>query len=157
MDAETLQKLQILALKAVEQPSWDDFYRKICRWYSKTFHTPLPQVLEMSEMEVLRTYYEEKYDEIYQIKDKDNITKNMYEQLRQSILYGDTYEELVRKEELEIEKELEAIQKEYEEAEKSNKINNKENNQNQSNPIPSPNLIDKDFIEKEDVFNLDGE
>jgi len=108
-------------------------------------------------MEVLRTYYEEKYDEIYQVKDKDDITKNMYEQLRQSILYGDTYEELVRKEEMAIEQELEAIQKEYEEAEKSNKINNKENSQNQFNPLPSPNLIDKDFLEKEDVFNLDGE
>jgi hypothetical protein len=154
MDIETLRRLQILALKAVEQPSWEDFYRKICRWYSKTFYTPLPQVLEMSELEVLRTYYEEKYDEIYQVKDKDNITKDMYEQMRNSILYGSVYEELLKQEELEIEKELEAIRKEYEEAEKSNKINNK---QNSDTPSSSPNLIDKDLLEKEDVFNLDGE
>lgn len=37
------------------------FYRKICRWYSEKFHTPLHQVLEGSVVswdEIMQHYYE---------------------------------------------------------------------------------------------------
>lgn len=40
------------------------FYRKICRWYSKTFHTPLLQVYKESWVHILRCYYEEKFESI---------------------------------------------------------------------------------------------
>lgn len=38
--------------------------RSICRWYSKSFSVPLPQVSEIPIDEVLLAYYESKYEEM---------------------------------------------------------------------------------------------
>lgn len=51
------------------------FFRKVCRWYSKTFSTPLHLVMEGNVVawdEVLTHYYEDQiedvsYDKIYEI------------------------------------------------------------------------------------------
>lgn len=62
MDRVTAIEIQAL-LDAME----GDFlyhYRRICRWYSTTFHTPLPMVEEMSEEDVLRTFFEHKVEEM---------------------------------------------------------------------------------------------
>lgn len=54
--------LRILALEAVRGDSnWESQYRRVCRWYSKTFATPLHVVLDLDEVFVLQTYYEEIY------------------------------------------------------------------------------------------------
>lgn len=49
---------QIQAAESVLDPSEDYYYRKICRWYSETFHTPLTQVYTLSIDHVLQNYYE---------------------------------------------------------------------------------------------------
>jgi len=55
--------LRILALEAVRNSSdWSSQYRRVCRWYSKTFHTPLHTVIDLDEVFVLQTYYEEMYE-----------------------------------------------------------------------------------------------
>ena len=67
--AETLQALRVLALYEVDSDTYEAWYKSLCRWYSREFHVPLPQVLEMSDESVLKTYYE---DFFYQIKNSND-------------------------------------------------------------------------------------
>lgn len=46
--------------RADEEFKW----RKICRWYSKTFFTPLHEVEDLSRYDIIRAFYEEKYSEM---------------------------------------------------------------------------------------------
>jgi glucan phosphorylase len=57
--------LRILALLAVrDKKDWDAAYRRVCRWYSTTFHTPLHQVFDLDESFVLQHYYEHTFGEL---------------------------------------------------------------------------------------------
>jgi uncharacterized protein (DUF885 family) len=47
------------ALLASIRPDGDARYRSICRWYSKTFFTPLHEVYDLPPEEVLEAHYEE--------------------------------------------------------------------------------------------------
>lgn len=84
MDNETFRATQILALQAVDSPTYDDFYRSCCRWFSEKFSTPLKEVEEYADLYVLRHYYESMYGEV---KDAtgDKAEEN-YELLKASIL-----------------------------------------------------------------------
>lgn len=57
-----LQSIQILALEAVLRPDWEATYRHICRWYSKTFATPLHTVEDLPTLEVLQHFFESHYE-----------------------------------------------------------------------------------------------
>ena len=58
-----LKYLKEIALANVSDPTTEYFYRYVCRWYSKTFHTPLHVVLtELSPSDVLIAYFEEGYE-----------------------------------------------------------------------------------------------
>ena len=58
-----------------------NFFRKVCRWYSTTFHTPLDQVINGDIMqwdEILLHYYETQmegigYNEVYEVATKEYI------------------------------------------------------------------------------------
>ena len=52
------------ALLAVLKPDQDYEVRRILRWYSKTFFTPLPVVEEMPFDDVLRDYFECHFEEM---------------------------------------------------------------------------------------------
>jgi hypothetical protein len=56
--------LQLLALKEVnaEHPSEDFQWRKLQRWYSKTFATPLHLVEDIPLYDIVRVYWEERYE-----------------------------------------------------------------------------------------------
>lgn len=54
--------LRLKALLAVMRPERDYFLRKIHRWYSKTFHTPIAEVEEIPIDVILEALYEEKYE-----------------------------------------------------------------------------------------------
>lgn len=54
--------LRLRAMRAVTAPDEDAHLRRIFRWYSQTFHTPLHQVEELPIVEVLQAFYEEKYE-----------------------------------------------------------------------------------------------
>lgn len=56
--------LRLLAMRAVEKPDREANLRSIYRWYSRTFHTPLPQVEDLPIEEVLMTYYESTYEDL---------------------------------------------------------------------------------------------
>jgi hypothetical protein len=55
---------RILALKAVLCPDTEYRLRKIYRWYSQEFHTPLHKVIRLDLMFVLQQYYESEYEEL---------------------------------------------------------------------------------------------
>jgi hypothetical protein len=102
-----------LALKSVVNPDFDTFRRKICRWYSKSFSTPLKEVEEdIVFFDVLMHYFEDLFE---QLEDKDK-----QEQLKLAI---ETTEERSRreiKEDLEEQEFLEmAVKEEAERAKKS--------------------------------------
>ncbi len=58
------RSLQILALDAIVRPDQEAIYRHMCRWYSKNFHVPLPDVIDLPIADVIREYYEGIYDEM---------------------------------------------------------------------------------------------
>ena len=64
MDNSTLRALRILAIQSVEDPTYEQVYAKICRWYSREFHTPLPEVEKMAEEMVFKVYFEDKYQSL---------------------------------------------------------------------------------------------
>lgn len=53
---------QLKAAKALLKDTPDFFYRKICRWYSKSFHTELTKVYDLPYHFVLQHYYEAQLD-----------------------------------------------------------------------------------------------
>lgn len=85
MDEKTLKALQILALKSIELPSYEDQYRYISRWYSKTFHVPITEVNNFSEEEILKAWFEEKFRDLASSEDEEQ--RKLYEETRNSILY----------------------------------------------------------------------
>lgn len=65
--ANIYQFLQTQAIAGVLTKSDMAFFKKVCRWYSKTFHTPLSVVMECREVqwdEILTHYYEEQMEEL---------------------------------------------------------------------------------------------
>lgn len=56
----TLAQLQ--ALHDIANKTDDYFCRKVLRWYSKTFHTPLHQTESLPWLPILQHYYEAHYE-----------------------------------------------------------------------------------------------
>ena len=63
--------LKLLALRAVMKPDGEAHYKSICRWYSKTFHTPLHTVDELPEEDVLTAYFEDRYEDMEEAERED--------------------------------------------------------------------------------------
>jgi hypothetical protein len=136
VDAETFKSIQILALKAVEMPDYEAFYRRVSRWYSNKFNTSLHIVETLSENHVLQAYFEDQYGELYNSKD-DN-SQNIYQEIRQELLTNGQQLENDAKKDDEWEREmLAAIQKD------SNIGATGPNNQAVTE---DPNLIEERFV-----------
>jgi len=58
------KSIQIKAIESVLDPDDQYSFRRICRWYSKTFHTPLQDVYNLDFEHVLSNYYESTFEEI---------------------------------------------------------------------------------------------
>lgn len=100
-----------LALLSVLRPSWDSFRRKICRWYSEKFHTPLKEVEEdLDFFDVLLHYFEYSFD---QLEDKDR--------LEQLVLAIESPEERKRREVKEDLEEQEFLEQAIREEEEKNR------------------------------------
>lgn len=59
-----IKKYKEIALANIINPNNEYYYRFVCRWFSKTFHTPLNQVYNMPIEEIFITYFEETYEKI---------------------------------------------------------------------------------------------
>jgi hypothetical protein len=55
------EALRLVALRLIHKPDREFFLRRVMRWYSKTFHTPLERVEEIPTDDLLRVWYEEQY------------------------------------------------------------------------------------------------
>ena len=77
MDYNNLYRsYQIKAAEDVLDPDEQAFFRKICRWYSKSFHTPLHLVESLPIDHILTNYYESTmeaipYNDLYDIVIED--------------------------------------------------------------------------------------
>lgn len=56
--------IRISAFRAVQEEDREYALRKMMRWYSKTFYTPLPQVEEIPLEDIAQAYFEERYAEM---------------------------------------------------------------------------------------------
>jgi hypothetical protein len=84
MDANTLKAIQVLALRSVEDPTFEDFFERVCRWYSKSFSVPLPDVESIPDEKILRAYFEEHYYELATSDSDEDFAK--YKKLRETVL-----------------------------------------------------------------------
>lgn len=50
---------QLLALNAVENPTYDVFLDRIRRWYAKNFLVPLTKVYQINDLKLLTVWFEE--------------------------------------------------------------------------------------------------
>ena len=57
-----LRALQVKALGSVLKPDYDYLLRKVYRWFSRTYATPLDQAYEIPIEEVLQAWFEERYE-----------------------------------------------------------------------------------------------
>ncbi len=57
-----VRSIQQIALAAIVAPDAEAHYRRIFRWYSKTFATPLHEVAALPLYDVLLAYYEDRYE-----------------------------------------------------------------------------------------------
>lgn len=53
-----IDQLETLTIKAIALKDSEYFYRKVCRYYSEKFHTPLLQVYDLPWVFVLNNYLE---------------------------------------------------------------------------------------------------
>lgn len=56
------ESIKVIALKNVLKPNEEYYLRKVYRWYSKTFHTPLDQCFDIPLETVLTCFYEERFE-----------------------------------------------------------------------------------------------
>lgn len=79
MAIEWPRALRILALKEAlsEEPSHDYFIRKVFRWYSKTFSTPLHLVYELPLFDIMQAYYEESYANLADEKESPELHEEL--------------------------------------------------------------------------------
>jgi len=76
--------LEIRALRAVEERDGEWFYRYVCRWYSKTFSTPLADVYSIADDDLFQVYFEEKFESMA-LSDDDADAERLKE-IKQSLL-----------------------------------------------------------------------
>ena len=87
-----IHEIQILALASIEDPDWKAQYRKICRWYSKEFCTPLQTVeLDLDHIHVLTHYYESSLGTLYDSQNEGS--QERYEEIKDNIINGFPTEE----------------------------------------------------------------
>jgi hypothetical protein len=72
------EAIKARALYSVLKPDTDYYVRRIYRWYSKTFHTPLEEVFDLPIEMILREYFEE-YFEGLEEEDLDGQLEEMTE------------------------------------------------------------------------------
>lgn len=125
---------QLKAAQAVLEDTNDFFYRKVCRWYSKTFSTELTKVYDMPFHFILQQYYEEKLSEKDYNETFQYVTDN---------LLG----EFIKKKEMEDQAFMESLLKEQ--AERSARKKIKQQEENKEPKIPAINLSFEENGEEE--------
>jgi primosomal protein N' len=61
---DVLESVRVQALLDVMEGDFPYHYRRICRWYSKTFHTPLVEVDDLPMDYVLQAFFEDRFEDM---------------------------------------------------------------------------------------------
>lgn len=61
---EYFRALRLAAMKSVVEPDLDAQLRHIYRWYSTHFHTPLHEVYDLCQEDILEAFYEVEYEDL---------------------------------------------------------------------------------------------
>lgn len=155
-----LAAMQILALQAAESNDWEHEYRRICRWYSITFFTPLHLVeMELAEEYILQHYFEYTLRSLYDKgQESDNAEKREnWAKVRENILalmdknIQKNLEDIENEDDAWAEELRQQIIKEEKEAEEAKNKKSKKIESKQEFAENQPNLTD------EVEFNLFGE
>lgn len=70
---DPFKALRARAALSVKKPDWEYSLRRIFRWYSTTFHTPLHQVEDLPIDHVLTNYYEAVFEALEPDKFEEEI------------------------------------------------------------------------------------
>lgn len=93
MDTALLRAIQAIALRGIVDPTPESQVRYVCRWYSKTFSTPLHVVYgEIPLEDIFLAFFEERYREL----DEEDLNT----EILKATLTPEEYEEAVTLEEL---------------------------------------------------------
>lgn len=86
MAIDWVESIKILALKEIisKHQSSEFDLRSIARWYSKTFATPLHLVYTLPTYDVLQAYFEETYEELSKSEEGEIELKKIAEELSKS-------------------------------------------------------------------------
>lgn len=110
INEETIKMIKINAIMAIKKPDYNAFLRRIFRWYSKTFYTPLKDVEDMPVVEVLEAYYEELYDKMEEADLKQEMIRlSMTEEEWTKKLIDEEQEELAFMQAVQSKKKIEDI------------------------------------------------
>ena len=90
--------LQLKAFDNVFNPTDDYLQRKICRWYSKEYNTPLHQVLEMSFDNILTHYYESMFENMNSTQLYDNLIPHLPEIIEEQDTEDEEFTQMLEKE-----------------------------------------------------------
>lgn len=147
-----INEIQILALASIESPDWKAQYRKICRWYSKEFATPLHIVeVDLDHFQVLTHYYESSLGTLYD--SPNDGARERYEEIRNSIINGsvdEEEEEKINTEDDEWEAQmLEEIRRDEEKAKRKQEVKVKK--------IEDIKALEDPNIKDEVLFSMQGE
>jgi primosomal protein N' len=159
-----IEQLKQIALANVASPTSEYYYRMICRWYSKTFHTPLHVVFTLPIQDIFLAYFEEgyemmdeekKFEEMIRVIDPDFDAKEE-EAIQEFISMIEEQEENKRR----AKEEKEKIKKLAQEGKLENQapLNTESSNPNQQ-PQPPKEVVrvyNEDIPDDPDLTNDDG-
>jgi len=76
--SDITDSIRKLAMLAVIEPDASAFLRRISRWFSQTFHTPLNEVEDLPTGYILQHYYEHTFEQM-ESKDRHNLIIELLE------------------------------------------------------------------------------
>ena len=142
---EEFKQICILAFRDAQEDYLEAYIKKLQRWYSTTFSTPLPQVEEMSDHYLVRVFFDQLYYDLFHNNDgSPEDTEKRISEIRAGLLKTDEDEQSVEQQDDEWVKQMEV---EVRASEKRRK-----DKQNQEVQREKPNLI----AEKDAEMSLSG-
>lgn len=114
--------IEQIALASVINPEYDAQYRRICRWFSKEFSTPLPEVEENLETSyVLLHYFEHNFARLKESRDDSPAALSMWTDTYNRIIDPENYEASSAAEDREDDEWAEEMKREIEAEEEARK------------------------------------
>jgi hypothetical protein len=141
-----IDKLEVIAVKSIAMRDGEYFYRKVCRYYSEKFHTPLTQVYDLPWPFVFQNYIEH-------IVENNRDRKGIYE-LAIDVCYPEKREEEKQAEE-DWYKQLEKDEQEKTRLEKEKALKAKEAAQKKDKE-PDIEMTQSDFSHLEEEMEEDS-